>query len=226
MKDGEPEELHKMRVQIKRIRAILELSLGNRSSKCFRQVQKLFSIGGAIRNVHITLQLAEKYNVACPVLLEQQELIMKGAMRKLERSKKLRLKSISMARKSAENCIKRVQWQRIIHFYKATIENIDSIATSEELSEKKLHSCRKKLKTLMYDSEILPKQMVEKMGVNVDYLQSVQEAIGEWHDVQMVHQLLEAYGDPNVALEFKINVDSALRKVLYLLKSFSERAYS
>lgn len=78
----------------------------------------------------------------------------------------------------------------------------------------------------MYVSEVFPKEMVEKLRVNIDYLQSVQEAIGEWHDVQMVHQLLEEYGDANVALEFKINADRALRTVLDLLKSFSERAYS
>lgn len=226
MRSGDPEEMHKMRVQIKRIRALFELSLNNCSPRCIRRVQKLFSIGGAIRNVHIILQLAKRYNVACSSLLEQQELILKGAMRKLERSKKLRLKSISKACLSAENCIKRVQWQRIDHFYKTSIENIDSIAASDEFSEKRLHDCRKKVKTLMYVGEFLPKEMVAKLGANIDYLQRVQEAIGEWHDVQMVHQLLEEYGDANVALEFKINADTALKKTLNLLKSFSERVYS
>ncbi len=226
LKGGNPEELHKMRIQIKRIRALFELSLDNRSPRCIRRVQKLFSIGGAIRNAHVTLELAERYQIDCPSLLEQQKQVQKGAMGRLERSKKFRLKSISTACLYAEKCIKEVQWRRVELFYKTSIEYIGSIAASEAISEKHLHDCRKKVKTLMYVSEVLPKQRVKKLGVNIDYLQSVQEAIGEWHDVQMVHQLLEEYGDANVALEFKINADRALRKVLDLLKSFSERAYS
>lgn len=141
------------------------------------------------------------------------------------RSRKLRVKSISAARISVENSIRKVKGRRVSHLYKALIGEVEAVVKRAAFTEKHLHDCRKRVKTLLYVNEVLPKQMLDKIRINTVYLQSVQEAIGVWHDAQMVYQLLERYGETNVALGFKENVEKALRNALDLLCNFSERVY-
>jgi CHAD domain-containing protein len=46
-----------------------------------------------------------------------------------------------------------------------------------------LHQARKKIKTMLYVQKILPPEITERVRLNTDYLDQLQEAIGQWHDV-------------------------------------------
>src|ERR1700712_1727379 len=62
---GDQEELHLFRVQVKKLRAMLELLDSNSSkprlSKDFKPVRRIFKHGGDIRNAYINLQFAVRY---------------------------------------------------------------------------------------------------------------------------------------------------------------------
>src|ERR1700743_2637362 len=67
LKTGDQEQLHKFRVQIKKLRAMLSLfetaSRQHGLLKEFKPVRRLFKYAGNIRDAHISLELAKSYSV-------------------------------------------------------------------------------------------------------------------------------------------------------------------
>src|SRR5215469_5157746 len=67
LETGDQEQLHKFRVQVKKLRAMLTL-FENASkepglTKLFKPVKKIFRRAGVIRDAHIHLKLSERYDL-------------------------------------------------------------------------------------------------------------------------------------------------------------------
>src|SRR4051812_27352418 len=92
VKNGDQEELHQFRVQVKKVRALLQLldicSPANRLSKDIKPVKKIFKHCGEIRNAYINLQLSVRYQFKNEeFLLNQVSQIEKGTNEVNERRK-------------------------------------------------------------------------------------------------------------------------------------------
>src|SRR5579863_7520959 len=83
LKTGDQEELHKFRVQIKKLRAMFIL-FGDTSNqpgllKEFKPVRKIFKYAGNIRDAHTNLQLSEVYGIKNEAFeAGQQKIITEG----------------------------------------------------------------------------------------------------------------------------------------------------
>jgi CHAD domain-containing protein len=49
-----------------------------------------------------------------------------------------------------------------------------------------LHEARKKIKELLYVQGLLPKELVEEIGLDRGYLDELQGALGQWHDMAVI----------------------------------------
>jgi CHAD domain-containing protein len=49
-----------------------------------------------------------------------------------------------------------------------------------------LHKARKLIKELLYIQSLLPQKITDELKLNKDYLDQLQDAIGQWHDAAIV----------------------------------------
>jgi CHAD domain-containing protein len=71
----------------------------------------------------------------------------------------------------------------IKQWYAREIIRIGILLTSDA---ENLHRARKKIKTLLYVQKMLSGAVAKRIHLNTDYLEKLQEAIGQWHDVVII----------------------------------------
>lgn len=178
LKNEEQEDLHRFRIQAKRIEAFLmlldQVDHHSKLVKCFSPVKKMFQKTGALRNRYIINELIPGYFSPKKSLRKFRSLV----IRYRKRIKKARLK---LLRK-----IKPVKRAQIFCFYQDHLQQITR-SLNGIISDDGLHEFRKRIKVLLYNY----KPFCGKLALNldIDYLEKVDEAIGRWHDQLMISSL-------------------------------------
>jgi len=195
LENGDQEDLHKFRVQIKKLRAMLSLfghaSKENTLLKYFKPVRKIFREAGDIRNAHVNLELSHRYQLKNEQFeLGQQQIITEGG--EAFRSKgQAFLKAIKTARKQLIKQLKKIDDSRIAAYYKTQLEQIAANLTVSVFNED-MHTNRKLIKILVYNHKLAEKALTGSLQFNIDYLDKLQEAIGKWHDNLLAEQLFSS----------------------------------
>jgi len=180
--EGDPEGLHRFRVQVKKIRAFIELAEQIKHplelKRCFKPVKKIFHLAGEIRDAQLQLKLGITHH-ADKAYKEKQRKIIKTAGRKLKAKEDLYLKQIRKSRKSLEHRLHKISNREIKMYY---TQQLDRIAARLDpiQSVDHLHPGRKLIKILLYDHKLAGD--VLSTPVNIAYLKQLGNAIGDWHD--------------------------------------------
>ncbi|MDO3643653.1 CHAD domain-containing protein [Mucilaginibacter sp. L3T2-6] len=164
------EELHKFRVEIKKIKALLTLSENvSRTSftNAFKPINALFKKAGKVRSDYIKNTLTKK---------DQHD---DKEIRSFCRLSVKREKHIRCAYRELHSNIRRFSNKKIRRFYK---EEMLSVAKklADRPSAEQLHECRKRIKVLLYNYALIHNALL--FNLNTAYIDSLQEAIGTWHD--------------------------------------------
>lgn len=172
------ESLHKLRVEIKKLRAIGRLiddiTNSNNITHTLLPVVSIFRQAALIRSIHIHIKLTSKVSSkkfrAQQLKLQQQREVLfvsKQArfttqLKKAER--KLLLKTKNIKSKAIE------KW---------FTQNLKRAGRRIKAGENKFHSGRKIIKRLLYVNDVIaPTPWINKI-----YLKQVEELIGHWHDL-------------------------------------------
>jgi CHAD domain-containing protein len=195
IKTGNQEELHLFRVQVKKLRAMLELLDADSSKhhlvKDFKPVRTIFKHCGDIRNAYINLQLGVRYQFKNEeFLLGQLYEIEKGTNEVKEQGKKY-LKLIKTAHGAISDDLKEVDNKKIVEFYSANLNQIALALNNLQFNEE-LHIVRKQIKTLVYNRKIAYKALEGKLEISNEYLDKLQDLIGNWHDNILALELFSA----------------------------------
>jgi CHAD domain-containing protein len=83
------------------------------------------------------------------------------------------------ASKRLQTDMQSIQLKQIRRWYAREIIRIGILLTR---SGDALHEARKRIKTLLYVQKLLPAAITALVRLNTDYLDRLQEAIGQWHD--------------------------------------------
>jgi len=197
LKTGDQEKLHHFRVQVKKLRAFLLLVdhtlPHSKLSKIFKPIRQIFKDGGKIREAYINLQLSSKYELKNEDFILQQVNEMDKDIKAFMDNSKNYMKTVRLVHKELEAGLKEVKGERISEFYKNQLEQIALTLSSLEFNEG-LHDCRKKIKTLMYNRKIAQKALESSLQLDNDYLDKLQDHIGEWHDSLLAIVLFSAQG--------------------------------
>jgi len=192
LQDGEQEKLHRFRVQVKKVRALLTLmdvSLGQKTlSKNFKPVRKIFKQGGIIRESYINIQLSSHYDLKNEEFILEQVDNMERAIIEFRDNGKKFLKIIKDAHSKLEDDLQAIADEQISEFYKQQLEKI-AMALSDNQFNDELHDCRKRIKTLVYNRKVAANALEGNLDLNNDYLDKLQGRIGDWHDTIIAIQL-------------------------------------
>jgi CHAD domain-containing protein len=189
---GDQEALHKFRVQIKKIKAMLSLIEGSSNEKGllkqFKPVRKIFKSAGYVRDAHVHLQLSSAYGFKNEEFENnQQRIIEEGTIEFQNKSKKI-TSNIKNTHKELKKQLPSVSNDSIAQYYKQQMEQIAVNFTVSGFTED-MHTNRKLIKILIYNHKFAGEVLSSELNFNKPYLDKLQEAIGKWHDNVLAAQL-------------------------------------
>jgi len=182
----DPEAIHRLRVAIKKIKAVARFSqdcTGRDTMKDFNLLKKMYRQAGTIRDAGNHLELLGKIHSAPEFLKqEQQQLQQEAAEYFVDSIRTYRKKGKKAARRLLAD-VRSVRLDRIRDWYAAELIKVSILLNA---SGDELHQARKELKTLLYVFGLLPLRIARELHLDRDYLDQLQKAIGEWHDAFVV----------------------------------------
>ena len=197
IENGDQEELHLFRVQVKKLRAMLELldtsSANHPLSKDFKPVRKIFKRFGEIRSAFINLQFGQRFQFKNEdFFINHLYEIEKGTNEAKELGKQY-LKTVKAAYDDIADGLESVDNRAIVLFYKTKLYNIAASLENLEFNDE-LHATRKQIKTLIYNRKIAHDALEDKLLISNDYLDKLQALIGDWHDNVLALELFSSAG--------------------------------
>lgn len=227
--DGEQEELHQFRVQVKKLRAMFELLDTNSGShplkKDFKPVKKIFKRCGEIRSAFINLQYGQRLQFKNEdFFMNHLYEIEKGTNEVKDRGKQY-LKKIKAAHDDIDGDLQHISDKDILEFYKAKLYNIGSFLENLQFNDE-LHATRKQIKTLMYNRKIAQNALDGKLQISNDYLDKLQTLIGDWHDNVLALELFSSAGFNSKPIITKIKSQNTQlkRSITSLAHDFERKA--
>lgn len=228
-----PEELHKLRVEIKKLEALFmllkECSWNKYDDKRFRKkfmpVRKIFKNAGRIRNAHINLQLLDKFKTENSDFKDKQKTILQEQSNKFCNDMIVFADTISKNHESLMKLIYDVESKKILDLYKKQLKKINKIFKSYK-KPAELHKSRKNIKQLLYVYSILNKPFIKKIKLNAEYFDNLQEILGKWHDAEVTVELLTSTGfsDSGILDDLKKQCHDYLEKINSDTQSFLNKA--
>jgi CHAD domain-containing protein len=222
------EDLHQFRVEIKKLRAFFTLfescSGKQHVIKHFKPVKKIFKKAGEVRNNFINLRLANEYSLNDEHFTSEQqhEMAMKAAEMQQEGDKLIR--RIKRTERRLIEDLKMIRNKVIVNFYKQTLYKISHQLSQHQFSEE-LHNCRKQIKYLLYNYHLLPKAVKKNVPLNTDYLDRLQNSIGNWHDHVLAVRLFTDYEVNTTNINQRLSLENGQleQNVLTLADQFWKR---
>jgi CHAD domain-containing protein len=223
LKKEDQEDLHRFRVQVKKLRAFLILSdsTGHQPNLAlyFKPVKKIFKDAGEIRNAFINQELAKEHQTGNPDFISNQREVQIDATNKLKSKQIKYFKKIKDAHETIKGKIRTIGDLHTNMFYQNLLLHIADTLTNLKFNEE-LHSCRKHVKTLMYNHKLVHSGLA--IGFNTDYMHQVQTVIGDWHDNALAIEFYQ--GDKAMVTGLKKQGAKLKRKITTLTKDFFNQA--
>lgn len=165
------EDLHRFRVQVKKLKALLVLCSYRRNGRqlkgYFKPVKNVFQQAGELRNAYISGKM------------DPQAENLTTAMRNLRSCAVDFLKCSANVRRRIKKRLRRIRQRNVRRFYEKQLRFAAGVL-SEHFSAERLHECRKRIKLLRYNYPLVRGELPFRL--DTAYLDELQEAIGQWHD--------------------------------------------
>ena len=181
IQDMEGEQLHRLRVEIKKIKAILSfINTTNQEHYNINRLKPLFHKSGEIREIQINVHLLSTLpQTDAKQIIQLEE---KGAAlcEEFKNMVPLYLKVIKSFRKKVSLPAELAGEKRIRKYFKNKL--IKAKRNLQEEDRVSLHLFRTRIKEIIYVRDALPKKMQRLIIINKPYISRLQEKAGDWHD--------------------------------------------
>ena len=229
LETGDQEALHKFRVQIKKLRALLNLfeETSNQSGllKDFKPVKKIFKYAGHIREAHLNLQLGELYHLKNEAFESGQQKIIEEGTTEFQNNGKKYIKNINETHKQLKKQLPHINNSSIADYYKKQLRQIAANLAVSGFTDD-MHANRKLIKVLVYNHKLAEKALDGSLPFNTTYLDKLQQAIGKWHDNVVAAQLFSSpeLNDKPVGTKIKRKNVGIKRGITSLTADFLKKA--
>ncbi len=189
---GDADALHRLRLDVKKVKAFVQMvkacsdkkiSRDRKVSKDFSLLKKMFRQAGKVRDAGNTIKLLEQlHSVPAAFAAEQDQLRVSAADEFRQQVGKYRKSGKKAGRRLLED-VNAIRTRCVRDWYGGQLIRIGVLLTA---SDDELHEARKKIKELLYVEKLLPSGLVEELRLDDDYLDKLQEVIGQWHDMAVI----------------------------------------
>ncbi len=224
---GDHEEIHRLRVEFKKLRALVSLV-----SECtdnslipseFRTAKVVYKRAGIVRDAFIS----HKQHIAIsPVESESAGEFLELVTRQFCSKKDLHMLVITDWRDLVKEQFENIGNQCSLLFYRKSLSRLEHKFTV--IRENELHECRKIIKKLMYLYPLMSEPVKKELNINTDYLDALQEEIGNWHDTLVAREHYSVTeGDISRHLKH-LEIESAFRlnSICILTENFHDKISS
>ena len=223
---GKQERLHRFRVQVKKLRALLVITDSSLEKPTltphFKPVRKIFRKAGEIRDAFMNLEMAKAHGLKNAEFLAAQHQKLQSAGKVFRKGGKQHLQGLKKAHLKLKTGIKAIPDIHINLYYQKQLQEIATVLAKNTFDDR-LHVCRKEIKMLIYTYPFVAKKL--DLGFNEAYLEDIQTAIGDWHDHQVAVSLLTNEGVSKTILNRMIKKNNEQETTITaLIKDFYNRA--
>jgi CHAD domain-containing protein len=171
LKTGAQEDLHRFRVAVKKLQALLALSdyaAGQSKLKSYlKPVENVFKRAGVLRDAYISETLGQQPEYSSVATAELSSVA--GKYRK----------RIKKARRTLRKKLRGIKTKPIRRFYQTRFSQIAAVLEALPATDG-LHKARKQTKMLLYNYPLVQPSL--DGSPDIAWLGQLQEAIGDWHD--------------------------------------------
>jgi CHAD domain-containing protein len=186
------ERLHGLRVNSKRTRAVVSLLKYCSKSKkklSIKKLKELFDHAGEIRTAQLNIEALHENKIQNEDFEKEQNVIFERESSELCKRKAAFKKNIEKFRKRISFVSPKIKNKKVEAYYHSHIKELSS-NFSPSIKEEVLHDDRKIIKKLLLAFKALPKSLQNKININKDYLDDLQDKIGNWHDTVVTLEML------------------------------------
>jgi CHAD domain-containing protein len=217
-----PEELHKVRIEIKRISALFDFIVscmeGIQLSDHYNPLRPIYKLAEPVRNAQIYLQIIDTYKLNEIEFRKEQNGELLAQARHFNINYNQYISKIQDVYYFYSDLISNIEEKPVIKFYKKNINKIVGFLSDDNV-ESKLHDCRKRIKQLIYVYEILPENILKKLNADISGLVKLDEYIGKWHDIVSIYDLIN--GRINKNRETILKLEDLRKKEMFNINSLS-----
>ena len=189
---GNADALHRIRLDVKKVKAFAQMvracsdkkmSGNKRIFKDLGLLKKMYRQAGKVRDATNTIKLlGQQHWVPAAFTAEQDKLRISAADEFRQQVGEYRKKGKKAGRQLLKD-VNAIHTSCIRDWYAGQLIRIGVLLTA---SGDQLHEARKKIKELLYVEKVLPSGLVESLRLDKGYLDELQEAIGNWHDMALI----------------------------------------
>jgi CHAD domain-containing protein len=184
------EDIHRLRVAIKKIRALAWLQKKCGASGAQAQadrLKKIFKHAGRIRTSQVMLSLIGDIGKAGRKIIASEKRKELASTRAFKKQKPRYHDLLFSVGKTTH--VHPMKKKRVLRVYKKALRKTDSLLHSEE--DEQIHESRKRIKRLIYNYPLLGKKAKKKLGLDKKFLGKAEETIGEWHDAVIAFDFMK-----------------------------------
>jgi len=228
LKDFEPSEIHHFRVEIKKLRAFMRLlSAGFRAHKIrlSRDIKSFYHMAGLIRNLQL---YQSRISSLCDELSIQKPSLYLQSLK--EEEKRLRLATSQVAeniswkafeKEIIDNVPPRLGGKTIKTFIRQRKAKLEELFSLPAYYEDTLHSIRKQLKDLMYDSKYTAAALTvsfPRQFRSIKSLEPLTTTLGEVFDLYSSLNVLSSSDANNITDVDELSSIARLKQQLQLIR--------
>lgn len=217
-----PEVYHQLRIEIKKLDALVQLvnSCAHKfkKHKVFKPFKAIFQQAGKVRDFQVQEERLKQYfSTGLPLhysyFLKHQ--INTNKIAYFNVLKKYNEKKLKKSFKIIKHYLSEVEKEESNKYLHEKIKDVKKLFQGDFLTEDNMHSLRKQLKTITYTSKLLNQDIDAKL---LEYNHSYSELLGKWHDCQVILNYLT-----NAIKYFGINQNDKIEMNNIILKIVSDK---
>lgn len=189
------EDLHRMRVELKKIRAVFFLrketqhqSLKNAAAL----VRKLFRMGGKIREAQVNAQLVKRAGTGSVEFFTAHRNTVAKQSKALTRFVSRHADELITVSTKVWKSARTIPGSKIRKLNKKLLSEVHA-AFYPRLKIRELHEARKQIKRMVYLHGMLSTKDAAKLDAPYELLRKLEEETGKWHDIIVAKQLLRKF---------------------------------
>ena len=218
------EEIHKLRVEFKKIKAQVSLVKEcNKNSIIPRELESakiVYRRAGVVRDAYIAHQ---HQSLIAPGISVKDDNFLTHASNDFCKKEQLHLSVLNDWKFTVCGQFENVGNACAISFYRKWLSSLSEKFISIE--EEELHECRKIIKRLMYLYPLMSEPIRQSLRINVSYLDTLQEEIGKWHDtiIAREHYSGSDQKDEKHLRKIEMTGEARLKSIQLLTTNFDEK---
>lgn len=192
------EELHKLRVEIKKIKSLVFLLTSSSKNKKLEVLKQLFKLAGSIRTLQLKLAFLKENHISTSQQIQKR---LDTQLNKFQKLSSHYLSYIQVLSKGQGNSFHDIKNKQLESLYKKRRQKVTNHLI-DSLQQNKLHDYRKQIKYLLFLYRVQHSKG-SKLSRKIVAFDELQKTIGYWHDDIVHSKLLKTMKQPYQTLIIK-----------------------